>query len=427
MKFGCVLSLSVKNIFLKKSAYLKAVAGFFFAFLIIFIVLFYSGSLNTAYKDYRDNRMDRCMYRFFGDLSAEQEKEIRAFEQVTGITARAHGGFPTTAEAELEVDGKKITVKQEDFQIRYDHIKRSSNSSFQTCVVTAFSAKTGENLIKYGRDLKNEEDILISENLLEAAGINGREELIGKSISLYGEYTRTYITAEGEEERHFTVDMRGNLSGIINGKFADAFDWYYGSDFVDYMKDGESATWTDVSLKSFSGNEEFFEKMNELFPEDGDIDHFFDGAGTLSEMKTVEGQQMLCNRFLSLIAAVLFVVICVYVASNQFYLLQKNSTFYGILKANGVDNKSIFLTHTFEIAITLLVALVLAFAVSVGAFFIIKTLFDDFLGIDLAFSAGIALGSFFGLVAVCALLAFLITLFIYNKILKKPPVQLLKK
>ena len=144
-------------------------------------------------------------------------------------------------------------------------------------------------------------------------------------------------------------------------------------------------------------------------------------------MKTVEGQQMLCNRFLSIIGGMLLAVICVYVASNQYYLLQKNSTFYGILKANGVDNKSVFLTHMFELAITLLISLVLAFGVGVGAFFIMQLLFDDFLGIDLVFPAGAAVGSFFGFAALCIGLAVLITVFIYNKILKKPPVYLLKK
>ena len=82
--------------------------------------------------------------------------------------------------------------------------------------------------------------------------------------------------------------------------------------------------------------------------------------------------------------------------------------------------------HMFELAIILVVSLVLAFGASVGLFFIMQTLFDDFVGINLIFPAGVAVGAFFGFAGLCAALAVLITLFIYVKILKKPPVGLLK-
>ena len=51
------------------------------------------------------------------------------------------------------------------------------------------------------------------------------------------------------------------------------------------------------------------------------------------------------HKFTYLICVTLLAVICVYVASNQYYLLLKNSVFYGILKANGVSNREVFLMH----------------------------------------------------------------------------------
>ncbi len=416
MKFGCVLSLSVKNIFLKKSAYLKAVAGFFFAFLIIFTVLFYSGSLNTAYNDYLNVNASYLVYNVNGGLTKEQEQEIRAFPQVKSIYSYSEVYSVYDSETEVTIGGRKHVIGREEYSFYGGYIGRNSDYPYCENKFLSFNEETGEQFLVCGETLKNDNDILVSEKLLNYFNIEERESLIGKEILISGvKYGDEWIDDEREQ---LPYSKSGVIRGIVNGNFG-----YF--NYICFADDITVATDTLISLNTFTGNEDFFAKMDEMFGEE--VSHRFEGQYRLDNLKTVEGQQSLCNRFLSLIAVVLFVVICVYVASNQFYLLQKNSTFYGILKANGVDNKSIFLTHMFEIAITLLVALVLAFAVGVGAFFIIKALFDDFLGIDLAFSAGIAFLSFFGLVAVCALLAFLITLFIYNKILKKPPVQLLRK
>lgn len=414
MKVKSILSLSVKNIFLKKFAYLKVLAGFFFAFLIIFIVLFYSGSLSIAYKNYENNNAD-CLHYYIGkDVSAEEEREIRAFPQVKSIWAFENVSFANNSVINLQIGGSAFEIAKQSFY----EILISPKSDYMICENDEiyFTAQTGENVILYGTQIKKQGDIVLSEDMLDNLGITEREELLGKEISFSGELW----TADGEEGYIFSES--GIICGISNGKLGR---YSVSASVFGFLPDGVPAAATYVELKSFTGNEDFFAKMDEMFGEE--VMHTFVGSGILDDMKTVEGQEMLCNRFLSLICVTLLAVICVYVASNQYYLLLKNSVFYGILKANGVSNREVFLMHMFELAIILVVSLVLAFGASVGLFFIMQTLFDDFVGINLIFPAGVAVGAFFGFAGLCAALAVLITLFIYVKILKKPPVGLLKK
>lgn len=417
MKVKSILSLSVKNIFLKKFAYLKVLAGFFFAFLIIFIVLFYSGSLSIAYDDYENMRMDDCYYSIYSDITEEQEREIRAFPQVGSMTFLGGVLFAKDSMVDVTVGVNGYSFDRNDNYISGAFVGKNSDCSFIKNKEIQFVAETGENLIKYGTDLKSDGDIIVSEILLDIINVEEREELLGKEFSLNGvEWTGEWL--EGGEQETQPFEISGRICGILNGL-------YDGADFYGYIGEDRNISVVHISLKAFTGNEDLFAKADEMFGEE--VMHTFVGSGILDDMKTVEGQEMLCNRFLSLICVTLLAVICVYVASNQYYLLLKNSVFYGILKANGVSNREVFLMHMFELAIILVVSLVLAFGASVGLFFIMQTLFDDFVGINLIFPAGVAVGAFFGFAGLCAALAVLITLFIYVKILKKPPVGLLKK
>ncbi|MDE7083437.1 MAG: FtsX-like permease family protein [Clostridia bacterium] len=414
MKVSSILSLSVKNIFLKKFAYLKVLAGFFFAFLIIFIVLFYSGSLSIAYKTYENNNAD-CLHYYIGkDVSAEEELEIRAFPQVKSIWAFENVSFANNSVINLQIGGSAFEIAERSFY----EILISPKSDYMICENDEiyFTAQTGENVILYGTQIKKHGDIVISEDVLDNLGITEREELLGKEISFSGELW----AADGEEG--YIYNESGIICGISNEKLGR---YSVSASVFGFLPDGVPAAATYVELKSFTGNEDFFAKMDAMFGEQ--VMHTFVGSGILDDMKIVEGQEMLCNRFLSIICTVLIAVIAIYVASNQYYLLLKNSVFYGILKANGVSNREVFLMHTFELAITLIVALIIAFGASVGLFFVIKELFYSLMSIDLIFPAGAAVASFFGFFAACAALAVLITLFIYVKILKKPPVRLLRK
>lgn len=417
-----ILGLSVRNIFLKKFAYLKVFAGFFFAFLIIFTVIFYSGSLRIAYGNYEDINSSDLMYVISSDLTEEQEKEIRAFPQVKSLTSLTYLYFEPESDCKLTLDGKDFVFNREDFYFKGRLTGRNSDRTFSENSELSIVSDGGAKFIKYGADLKEDNDILISEELLAFLDFGNAEELIGKEIEINAK-VRTDETDENDDWIYADYQRRGKVCGITDGSYYR--NKYDNTSFYCFAVGDEVIKSTVVSLKTFTGNEDFFDKMYELF---GDkVTHFFTGISKLNEMKTVEGQEMLCNRFLSLICIVLFSVICVYVACNQYYLLLKNSVFYGILKAGGVNNRQVFVMHMSELAIILLLSLILAFAAAVGIFFIIKKLFSSFMFLDLEFSAAIAVISFFGFLALCLALAFAITLFIYNKILKKPPVYLLKK
>ncbi len=63
--------VSFNNILHKKMAYAKVIIGFFLAFLVNFLVLFYSNSLTNGYEDYENSSADLKMISVFGNLTDE--------------------------------------------------------------------------------------------------------------------------------------------------------------------------------------------------------------------------------------------------------------------------------------------------------------------------------------------------------------------
>lgn len=66
MKFKSLIYLSFNNILHKKMAYAKVIIGFFLAFLVNFLVLFYSNSLTNGYEDYENSSADLKMISEIG-------------------------------------------------------------------------------------------------------------------------------------------------------------------------------------------------------------------------------------------------------------------------------------------------------------------------------------------------------------------------
>ena len=114
-----------------------------------------------------------------------------------------------------------------------------------------------------------------------------------------------------------------------------------------------------------------------------------------------------------------------YVGCNQFYLMRKNSVFYGLLKSNGVSNKNIFIIHFLELFLLCLFSLALGVLCSVGILFVLQYAMANAFSISISFPFLSLIWSIPLFIFVGAVLSCLLTLYIYLHILKKPPIHLL--
>ena len=401
MKFKNVLLLAFKNILQKRSAYIKVFVSFLLMFLFTNLVIFYFNSLSAAYANYELNCIDWARYIIYGEISQEQEAEIRKFDQVSSITFETSLEFSYEENVRVKIDNKEYLVDADKY-FGGTLIDAKSDYTFPENMSKVHGA-INEEFIIYGTDLRNKDDILLSEKVLSWFNISASNDLLGKSIEI----------------KNSEYSITGKICGILN---AEVFDLDL---FKGYLGEGETYDTVDISLKGFFGNEDFFEKMNQLFGDE--TIHYFRGNSELENMKIINGQRILCSKFLSLICVIIAAICFAYVTCNQFYLLQKNSTYYGVLKASGVSNREVFAIHTFELVTLCVVALIIAFVISIAMFFVLQTIMAKVFYIDLVFSFGTSILIFFAFVLGCVLFSVLITLFIYKKLLSKPTIHLLKK
>ena len=400
MKFKNILILAFKNILHKKSAYVKAFVSFFLVFLFANLLIFYSNSLSKTYTDYEIKNINWARYIIDVELSEQQELDIKKFNQVSSIVYESDFELDFKEDISFVINGNEYQIEAGKYFNAY-LISDKSDHSIPENMSKAYGA-SGINLITYGKDITNKDDILLSEKSLSLLNIDASDELIGKSIAL----------TNGE------FSISGQICGILNGEV------YSTTLFIGCLDSSVPYNRVDISLKSFLGNNDFFNKMDEMFGEEDN--HYFLGNNEIEKMQLILGQQTLCSKFLSLICVIIVIVSFAYVTCNQFYLLQKNSTYYGVLKANGVSNGGIFSIHLFELIMLCTTALIIAFIASIGIFLALQKVFTEVFYIELIFSVGIAIGYLFALIALGILFSFLITLFIYKKLLSKPTIYLLK-
>lgn len=407
MNFSNILNLAVKNIFLKKLAYLKVFVSLFLVFSLTFIVVFYSYSLSSAYSNYEYYHINLARYIVRECNSQSKEIELRKLNQVRSITITSDVELSYKSELIFDIGSKEYVLKQGmGGYVSGSVVNLRSDYSIPENISIAFSALTNEPTILYGTDIKQLDDIILSEQILNWLNIGERSELVGKKLTIKnGDFIKT-----------------GIISGILNKKLYEMS--LFSSVFLCFQDEVFSDSYIDISLKSFSDTSEFFKKINEIFSDN--VDHYFCGNSELEKMQLIEGQEILCKDFFSVICLIIILIICLYVASNQFYLLQKNSIFYGVLKASGTNNINIFVVHLFELLFIGIIALILALATSIGMFLAIQGVYISVFYIELTFSLGIAICCFIALLFLALILSFVITLFIYLKLLKKPTIYLLK-
>lgn len=171
MKFKSLIYLSFNNILHKKMAYAKVIIGFFLAFLVNFLVLFYSNSLTNGYEDYENSSADLKMISVFGNLTDENMSDIKSFSQVGGVTYGTSIYFDF--EQKLKINFGDNEYELDDNNIIYSlfYLNKSSDSGIPLNYDIVLKQTTNQSAILAGTDMKNDNDILVSEIVLQYLGI----------------------------------------------------------------------------------------------------------------------------------------------------------------------------------------------------------------------------------------------------------------
>ena len=411
MNLKSILYLSIKNVFLKKVSYLKILVSCFLVFALAFIILFYSNSLSNSYSNYNNSYAEERIIRAFGVLDEEQINMIRSYKQVCGIAYGTTLSFDQSKALSITIEDNSYSFASSDKTISRSIFYKNSNSdeSISKNYQIAIATKNNEEAIIYGNDIQNNNEILVLETLLEKLEISVNGDIIGKQITI----------TDGE------MLISANICGIINknllncGMIRHSFICNKSSE-VDI-----SDNFFEISLSAVRGNKELYHYVNSIMNEQVGICFWL--ADYIEEkLIMMEGQEILCNNFLSVVCLIITTIIFVYISINQFYLLRKNSIYYGILKSSGVSNRNIFIIHLLELTFISGISLILALGFGIGLFFILKDVLSSVFYIEISFSIGIALGCFFAFLFCALALSFFITLYIYLKLLKKSTINLLK-
>jgi hypothetical protein len=405
MKISNILFVSIQNILHKKRAYFKVLVGFFLVFLINFTIIFYAGSLSNAYKAFENGNANYAMIRALYNFSDEQLSELISDSRIKSIRY----GNRQYLDNDLDIDiafGKNnlsITIEESNFNVFYVN---KNGTVLPENISLAFKEKTAAEPIKYGRNIQNTEDVIISEQIAESLGILP-DDIIGERIKIVcGEY-----------------ELNGVVCGVLDKRIMYTYNWC-SSDIICYQSDEIESNVYEISLKNFIGNEELIENIAKMIPEGKGVSYWF-GDYIINKIQVVEAQEELCSKFLSFMSVIVFFVMCVYVGCNQFYLMRKNSVFYGLLKSNGVSNKNIFIIHFLELFLLCLFSLALGVLCSVGILFVLQYAMANAFSISISFPFLSLIWSIPLFIFVGAVLSCLLTLYIYLHILKKPPIHLL--
>ena len=299
--------VSFNNILHKKMAYAKVIIGFFLAFLVNFLVLFYSNSLTNGYEDYENSSADLKMISVFGNLTDENMSDIKSFSQVGGVTYGTSIYFDF--EQKLKINFGDNEYELDDNNIIYSlfYLNKSSDSGIPLNYDIVLKQTTNQSAILAGTDMKNDNDILVSEIVLQYLGITNLQAALGKEIQI----------ENGE------LKFEGTICGILNRQLIE--DQNFLECFVAYKSEdcNISDDYCYISLTTFKNSNKLVSFIESILTDDSD--YFWFGTNIEEIMAIIESQKELCNSFLSFLSLIIVLVICIYISSNQFYLLQKNS------------------------------------------------------------------------------------------------------
>lgn len=393
--------------------------GLFLVFFIIFTITIYSQSISRGFEEYSNENMYENSIRIFDNFPDTNQLEvIKSNTQVRSVFSIFNYAFDK--DNTINIGGKTYKNDKENEQMSVAFVNDESEHNIRQNVIISFVEDYEQNIFIFGRDIINDEDVLINERLLELYGIKERETLIGEVIS-------------------FKVNDKiynGKICGIVNknilrGEKNNSYNNYvqitmqrkgsaYGIDY--YLQDDYQVEYY-IDLKDFLNNDSVLKTVEDIV---GESNYNYFGNYYIEYMKVLQSQKQLCERFFSIISIGITLIVVLYLIINEFYFLQQNRKFYGILRANGISSKRLLGLCTLEILLVSVFSELLAIGVGISIFYIIKGIFVALLGIELPLVIE-SIALFIGVIVAFNLLYLgVIALTVRQNILKLTPIQLLK-
>gem|GEM_PF-2069712 len=418
-----IIKLSLYNLLKKRNSYLKV----FFSFLIIFLIsittLLFTFSLNNLFDDFMHGslRENRAGFRTTWENIYERQNELYGIDNVQGV--RAERLNPTFLQnITIRLNSQPFVGGQSSSIVAVDALSPTIPKNIELLFYNNYGTSP---IMEGGRDIENEGEILISQRIFELHNIPNPEMFINSYITVQGEM----VIFDGDffigELAPVFTSFSFQLVGILDSRLDSL--WSFNRLVTKADLSNDDAVWVEVCFISFDGVEDTLYSLFELFPEVALHGHWwYGGQNIIYDMRFIERVQDFIQNFLLMLIIVIVIMFLASTIFNQHYLLKKNKSFYGILKAKGMMNSKLTAMYFIELLVILLLAQFLGFGLSFALIGILNIPFNAFFGFVFVFTPLNIIFAFLFAMSATLTFAISITAIIYFSILRKETVTLLR-
>lgn len=424
MKVRTLYKLSVRNIVRHPKTSLQIFSGIFFAAVVLMcIILYYLMLEDRLYKTSLNLKSANCLYT-----------EITTTEQLDALENDEHIAdmiCSTQYFSYLDEDSAfmpffsllTLTINGETYQaLRGEYLNADSFCRINVCAsegktisyseIEEYKYKFGDDMFLAGRDIQQENEILISEEVFMLYHIpcTQWEDCIGKKIT---------ITAHSADGTNETINVLSDyvICGILNSDVArlcnrseeDVF--IIQSPLKELTKQYDSFT-VYAHLNELYDLEQLSEQMTETYSLP------FSYSDKNKEIKYITSQTELVRRVFFIAGAMISFSIVFNSIRILLYVTQQKKSFYGALLAMGMKRKYVRKMMFTEITLLSVLSLMLSCVLSIIAMHFFSSELSAFLSLEMELNTVILIQSFL-LATAFHILVLLVSFLLAYRILKK--------
>lgn len=424
MKVLTLYKLSARNIVRHPKTSLQIFSGIFFAAVVLMcIILYYLMLEDRLYKTSLNLKSANCLYT-----------EITTTEQLDALENDEHIAdmiCSTQYFSYLDEDSAfmpffsllTLTINGETYQaLRGEYLNADSFCRINVCAsegktisyseIEEYKYKFGDDMFLAGRDIQQENEILISEEVFMLYHIpcTQWEDCIGKKIT---------ITAHSADGTNGTINVLSDyvICGILNSDVArlcnrseeDVF--IIQSPLKELTKQYDSFT-VYAHLNELYDLEQLSEQMTETYSLP------FSYSDKNKEIKYITSQTELVRRVFFIAGAMISFSIVFNSIRILLYVTQQKKSFYGALLAMGMKRKYVRKMMFTEITLLSVLSLMLSCVLSIIAMHFFSSELSAFLSLEMELNTVILIQSFL-LATAFHILVLLVSFLLAYRILKK--------
>ena len=389
-------------------------------FLISITTLLFTFSLGNLFEDFRHGSIleNRAGMITAAQVTKSIREEVLSIDNIRGVQVqRLDSPFLESITIRLNAQPffGSINARIHAFDL--------NSPSIPTNFEMLFQSTHGVNAIKYGEDIQNEREMLVSERVFNLYGISNPQMFIGSYITVQG--TRRVFNFETGTYDFMFTSISYRLVGILDSRLDSILQGHYFITKANLLSD--AMVLIEVCFESFDGVEHSLESLFVLFPDVYlNAMWWYYGFGILYDMRFIERVQGFIQSFLLMLIVVIVVMFFASTIFNQYFLLKKNKSFYGVLKAKGMTNSRLTIMYFIEIFVILLLSQLISFGLSFGFIGVLNIPFYQFFRFTFLFTPWKIILTLLLATFATIFFAVIITSVIYFAIFKKEAVRLLR-